>query len=148
MALAGVTRLSAWLLKVALAALLLYAGWAKLADPAAFAEEIRNYRFFAEAAPLMATVLPGIEVVLGVVLLVAPLGSGWLQAAAITCAGLMLLFTVAVTQVVIRGIDIECGCFGGNAGAVTGWTILRDVALLAAALALAWLGRPQPRLSQ
>jgi putative oxidoreductase len=61
--------------------------------------------------------------------------------------GLLVVFTLAVTQAVVRGINVDCGCFGGAAsGPVTGWTIARDVGLLAAAAALSWL-TPRPASS-
>jgi hypothetical protein len=31
------------------------------------------------------------------------------------------------------GINVDCGCFGGNTGPVTAWTAARDLVLLALA---------------
>jgi hypothetical protein len=55
---------------------------------------------------------------------------------------LLAVFTVAVTQVVLRGINIECGCFGGSSGTVTWLTVVRDVALFGAALLSFYLSGP------
>jgi len=85
------------------------AGLAKVGDPAAFASQIHNFRL----APiwsenLIAVCLPWIEIVAGVALL---LGVRRRAGAWIT-AGLMIAFTVAVIQALLRGLDVDCGCFG------------------------------------
>src|SRR5262245_17156742 len=129
----------AFLLRIVLGGLLVAAGALKLGDPTAFANEITNYRFLPSLAPWLAATLPAVEIALGVLLVVAPIG--WRRAAAVAAAGLMLLFTVAVTQVVVRGINVDCGCFGGNSGPVTLLTVARDLLLLAMAAAIMWLER-------
>jgi uncharacterized membrane protein YphA (DoxX/SURF4 family) len=124
----------AWLLRFGLGALFIVAGVLKLRDPTAFATEITNYRTLAGAAPYLAATLPMVEIVLGAALILAP--AAWRRAGALATAGLLAIFTVAVTQAVARGINIDCGCFGGGASPVTGWTVARDLGLLAGALAL------------
>jgi hypothetical protein len=47
--------------------------------------------------------------------------------------GLLVMFMVAIVHVVRAGINVDCGCFGGNSGPVTASTALRDLALLALA---------------
>jgi uncharacterized membrane protein YphA (DoxX/SURF4 family) len=128
----------AWILRLGLGALFVYAGIAKLADPVHFADEIANYHFFPSLAPILAATLPMIEVLLGMAIVIAPIR--WRQGAALGIIGLMAVFTVAVSQAVGRGINVSCGCFGGASGPVTGITIARDLALLAAAIALFALG--------
>ena len=100
-----------------------------------FAQEIANYQLAPGLAPYGAMLLPAIEIVLGGALI---LGSRrWRAGAAVGLVGLLLVFTGAVLTAVVRGINIDCGCFGGGASPVTWWTVGRDVALLAAAGA-AW----------
>lgn len=132
-----------WILRLGLGALFVLAGVLKLAQPTAFAIEIVNYRLLPGLAPYLAATLPAIEIGLGVALVAAPVA--WRRAAALSMAGLLALFTVAVGQVVARGINIDCGCFGGGSGPVTGWTVTRDVALLAAAVAAVALSAPRPQ---
>jgi uncharacterized membrane protein YphA (DoxX/SURF4 family) len=129
-----------WLLRLGLGALFLAAGVAKLRDPAAFATEIANYRLLPGLAAYLATALPMLELVLGATLLLGT--ATWRRAAALASAGLLIVFTVAVSQVVARGINVDCGCFGGSSGPVTGWTVARDLALLAAAGLLFVTTRP------
>lgn len=132
------TLIAIWVVKLALGALLVYAGVMKLLGPADFAEEIANYRFLPQLAPFLAVMLPPIEVLLGTVLIVSGARSEWLPAAALGSTLLMAVFTVAVTQAVLRGIDTSCGCFGADSGPITWLTVLRVVGLGAAS---GWLVR-------
>jgi hypothetical protein len=66
------------------------------------------------------------------------------RAGALATSALMAIFTVAVTSVVLRGINISCGCFGAGSGPVTLLTVLRDVALLAACAGLYALSARAP----
>jgi putative oxidoreductase len=120
-----------WMLRLGLGALFIVAGVLKLRDPGFFAVEIANYRFMTSLAPYLAVTLPAIEVALGIALVAST--RKWRQAAALGMIGLMVVFTVAVSQVVARHIAVECGCFDRSSELVTGMTIVRDVGLLAAA---------------
>jgi len=117
----------------------LVAGALKLANPALFTTDIANYLLFPTLAPLLAAILPPIEIVVGVALLA--LGVTWRRAAALCAAGLMLVFTFAASSAFARGIDIACGCFGNESGRIGWLTLARDVALLAAAVAVLVLER-------
>jgi uncharacterized membrane protein YphA (DoxX/SURF4 family) len=131
--------LLAWLLRLGLGGLFILAGALKLGDPTQFAIEIGNYRMMQSIAPYLAIVLPTIELVLGLALVIAP--RRWRQGAALALVGLLAVFTVAVSQAVGRGINVDCGCFGGQSGPVTALTVVRDLALLAAAGAILWIER-------
>jgi hypothetical protein len=117
--------------------LFVVAGALKLGDPTLFATEIANYHFMPELAPWLAVTLPPTEIVVGAALLAAP--APWRRAASLAAMGLLVMFIVAIVHVVRAGINVDCGCFGGNTGPVTAWTAARDVALLALA-ALAFRG--------
>jgi uncharacterized membrane protein YphA (DoxX/SURF4 family) len=117
--------------RLVVGALFIVAGALKIGDPTAFATEIANYRFFAELAPWLAVTLPATEIVVGAALVVGP--AKWQRAASLAAMGLLAMFTVAIVHVVRAGINVDCGCFGGNSGPVTAWTAARDLALLAAA---------------
>ena len=129
-------------LRLLLGGLFIYAGVLKLPDPTGFATEITNYRFMPELAPFIAATVPTIEIVLGLVLIAAPVR--WRRASALSLFGLIAAFTVAVGQVVARGINVSCGCFGGNSGPITLLTVGRDLLLLGAAAAILWLERAEP----
>jgi putative oxidoreductase len=131
------------LLRLGLGALFIVAGVLKLRDPAAFAVEITNYRFLAELAPYVAVTLPAIEIVVGLAIVVAPVA--WRASAALAALAMLAVFTVAVAQARARGINVDCGCFGGASGPVTGWTIARDVGLMLAAAMLYAITAPNVR---
>jgi putative oxidoreductase len=119
-------------LRVALGALFLWAAATKLPDMAAFALDVANYRLLPPAlVPYAAAAVVGIEVVAGIALLTGVLA----KPAAVLAAVLLVAFTAFLVQALLRGIDLRCGCFGGNEPA-SWWTVARDLALLAAAVAV------------
>lgn len=119
--------------RIVLGGLFLWASVTKIPDMAAFAESVANYRIVPPAlVPVVAAAVLGVEVTAGVALVL----NVWARAAALVLAGLLAVFTVGLASALARGIDLACGCFGGNAPA-TWWTVLRDVVLLALALGVA-----------
>lgn len=116
----------------------LVAGSIKLIDPAQTYLAVSGYELLPDSAvPVVATALPLIEVSLGLLLL-----TGLATRALAVCSALLLAgFIAAVAQAWARGLNIDCGCFGGG-GAVrpeeTGY--LGEIALDAGFLVLAcWL---------
>jgi putative oxidoreductase len=134
------SRAAALILRVGVGALLAVAGGLKLRDPAAFATEIANYQLLPALSPYLGATLPALELLLGVGLLVFPWA--WRRAAAATALALFAAFAVAVGSAYFRHIDIACGCFGGGGDAIGPLTLVRNVALIAAAAALLALDRP------
>ena len=120
--------------RVVLGALFLWAAATKLPDMSAFAQDLANYRILPGVlVPWAATAVVGVELVAGLAL-VTGVGA---RAGAVVVAGLLLAFIVFLAQALLRGIDLRCGCFGGDEAA-SWWTVARDVAMLAAALLVAW----------
>ncbi len=121
--------------RIALGGLFVYAAFAKIPDMAAFAGEIANYRAFpAPAVPLLGSWVVGLELFAGLALLVGIAARG----AALVVSGLLVVFVAALSQALLRGIDLRCGCFG-EAELASWWTVARDLAMLAGGLAvLAW----------
>lgn len=120
--------------RAALAAVFVWAALPKLIDPSALATAIENYRVLpAEWAGLAAGVLPVFEFGLAVGLL----GSRLARGASLLAALLLGSFTVAMAQARLRGIDLECGCFGASLeAAVSWWTVARSALLCAFATLL------------
>ncbi len=83
--------------------------------------------------------LPAIEVVTGAALLTG----FFLRGALVLSFGLSTMFATGVVSVMVRGLDLECGCFGHLA--ITpraGWgTIAFDGSLLALTLLIAFTTR-------
>ena len=122
-----------WSVRAALAAVFVGAALSKIADPAGFAAAIRTYRLLPPwAVAGLALWLPWLELCSGLAVF-SPRhrgAAGGLLAAA--CA----LFLAAIAQAWVRGLDLNCGCFGGPAtirGVDYLWLFARDLALLAAA---------------
>jgi uncharacterized membrane protein YphA (DoxX/SURF4 family) len=105
------------------------------------------YRLLPEAlvAPV-AFGLPVVEIAVGLALIVGV----FVRTAAIASAVLLVVFLAGVGSAWARGLQIDCGCFGGGGAVAAADTaypaeILRDSALLLVALALArW---PRSRLA-
>jgi putative oxidoreductase len=119
--------------RLVLGGLFIWAAVTKLPDMAGFAQDVANYRVVpATVVPFVAAAVVGIELLAGVALV-----SGWMaRPAAIVIAALLGVFTVFIAQALLRGIDLRCGCFGGDELA-SWWTVARDLAMLAAAIAVA-----------
>lgn len=136
-------RVVVGLLRLGLGGVLVVAGVLKLSDPSRFAIEIGNYQMWPGLAPALAAVLPAVEIVAGGGLLVLPWV--WRRAAGLLAVILMLMFTVAVSFTHLRGINIDCGCFGGQGGPINAWTVVRNLTLLCGAGLLMWLdSQPVP----
>jgi len=133
----------ALLLRLVLGALLIVAGLLKLRDPTAFATEIANYQLLPRGAAVLAAVLPSIEVVVGASLLALP--RLWRRGAAAAALALFVVFTGAVASAYFRRINIDCGCFGTGGGPIGALTLVRNLALIAAAVAVLRLDRSPAR---
>ncbi len=129
---AGIARrlithpLLAALLRAALGAVFIVASLDKIGSPAAFAQNIANYRLLPyQAIDALAIVLPWLEMVVGVLLLVG----WWTRAAVLIVNALLLVFIVAISQAMARGLDISCGCFDTDPAAhkMSRWTLYWDI---------------------
>jgi putative oxidoreductase len=117
--------------RIVLGGVFLVAGATKIADPGGLAASIRSYElplpeWFVSAS---AYSLPYLEVLLGLFTKV----SAW------ATNGLIVLFTLALAQGALRGLEIDCGCFGSSAGGESNLWLdaARDVGLLALGIHIA-----------
>ncbi len=125
--------------RLVLGGVFLYAGASKVLNPGGLATSIRSYGLSLPEwfVTLSAYSLPLLEVLLGAYL-VAGL---FTRTAAWTASFFMILFTLALLQGVLRGLEIDCGCFGSSSSgeASSLWVdVLRDLGLLALGLQLAF----------
>jgi putative oxidoreductase len=117
--------------RIALGGLFVFAGATKAYDPGAFAIEIQRYNLIPWLpGALVAVYLPWLEILVGALLVVKRFERGALLL--ITC--LLLVFTFALASATVRGLGIDCGCFG-KAFAATGtvFPLVRNLLLLAGA---------------
>lgn len=120
-------------LRIALGAIFVYAAWTKLRTPwELFAMSIDSYQLLPlKAVELVARTLPWFELAVGLLLITG----FWLRSAATATALLLAVFFGLMVRAYVKGMEINCGCFGP--GEVISWkTLLRDGSMLAAALAL------------
>lgn len=120
------------LLRIALGGVFLYAGVVKASNPAAFAGSVAAYQILPYAGNyLAAAVVPWIEIICGGLLII-----GWrIRSAAALTTLLTLLFIALLFSTVVRGLDIDCGCFRQGGATTTAWTaIFRDLVLLSATI--------------
>jgi len=113
------------------AGVFIWAAIPKLIDPVGFAEDIANYQAFPYWSwNFIAAVVPALELVAAVALLSGVLRKGGVLLLAVLDAAFMAL----ILSVIVRDIDLSCGCFGREEEAATiGWpTFLRDAALMLA----------------
>jgi uncharacterized membrane protein YphA (DoxX/SURF4 family) len=131
--------------RVVLGAIFLYAAWTKLRQPwLLFAASIDSYQMLPEWAVLfIARTLPPFELALGA-LLVIGVKLRWVALASLV---LLLAFWVSMLRAYIKGLGIDCGCFGVGE-AVSILTLLRDGAMVAVAGALWWYARLHDRLKK
>ena len=114
------------LLRVALGAVFIVASFDKIQNPEAFATTIANYRLLPYTVVNgIAITLPWLEVVTGTLLALGV----WIRANTMIAWGLLLVFSVAIFQALVRGLDISCGCFTTNPAAerMTLWTLVWDL---------------------
>lgn len=119
---------------------LLLAGYLKATgNPLAFKLSIDSFKLAPEVLhwPL-AYYLPALELLLGMTLLLGL----WARASALLAAGLLGAFTLGLASVILRGMKVDCGCFGGLFGEATvGWSsIARNAIFVAAAMATVIFG--------
>jgi len=128
--------LAAIILRVLLGAIFLYAAWLKLREPwALLAISIDGYQVLPTwAVELVARSLPWFELLLGIWLI-----TGFWRGVSTTAATLLLaLFFTLMVRAMIKGMQIDCGCFGP--GERLSWlTLVRDGALLAGSLFVTWM---------
>ena len=122
--------------RLVLGLLFLVAGSTKVGSPQELQVAIANYRLLpASLVPLAAEFLPALEIVLGIGLL-----TGLYHRAAALGAGLLsLVFGCAVISALVRGLDIECGCFSG-ASKVSFAHLVLNLSILGASISLLKFG--------
>ena len=76
---------------------------------------------------LFAILLPWVELYVGACLILGIFVDG----ATLLSIGMMVMFVVALTQAIGRGLDIECGCFKQEGSRVGLDPLFRDIVWLA-----------------
>ncbi len=128
--------------RLGLGAVFLFAAYSKLKLPwISFAATIYAYQLLPDdAVVFVARVLPWFELLLGI-LLILGIQLRWVAAAATV---LLLAFFAVLVRSYVRGMDIDCGCFGP--GDRLSWkTLVREGLLVGVSLALTVAAFSTPR---
>ncbi|HMA53133.1 MAG TPA: MauE/DoxX family redox-associated membrane protein [Acidobacteriota bacterium] len=113
--------------RIVLGGLFIYAGAVKVLEPLDFAQNIRNYQIVGQSLSFIAAiVLPWLEILAGA-FLVAGI---WKRGAALVLSGLLVFFIALTVVTMIRGLDVDCGCFGAIDRKAGLGVILEDLGML------------------
>jgi uncharacterized membrane protein YphA (DoxX/SURF4 family) len=119
------------LARLVLGGVLLVAGYMKVIAPDKSQMAVRSYEMLPNSiANLLGLVLPFLEIAIGVLLVLGALTKVMAALGGLT----MVIFIIAISQAWARGLNIDCGCFGGGGAVAPGQTkylqeILRDTGL-------------------
>jgi putative oxidoreductase len=114
-------------LRLIVGGVFLWAGILKIFDPLEFAQAIANYRIFPRVITVfLALVLPWLEVICGVFLILGI----FRNASSLLVSCLLAGFLILIASAILRGLDIDCGCFGRLSQKADYKLILSDSLLL------------------
>lgn len=133
--------------RLLIGAIFVYTGTPKLFRPDDFARLVAGYRFLhPDLVNLAGITLPWIELIAGAFLVLGVLP----RSSALVLAGLLAVFILAGLLALLRGLEIECGCFFPFlTNHKLGWDLLiRDAVMLLISLQpIAWPSSFLPRKS-
>ena len=121
--------------RLALGAVFIYASIDKIQHPAAFAKQVYNYQMLpVMASNLLAMSLPWMELFAGLALIIGVFKGE----SALLLNALLVVFIVAISVNLYRGVNLDCGCFStsGEGRSIGAVTLAQDVVLLLAGLAV------------
>lgn len=136
----------AFLARLVLAAVFLYAGWDKAWHPGEFAAQVAAYRLVPAAlVTLVAVWLPWLELLAGACLALGLLA----ESSALLLGLLSLTFGAGATSALVRGLAIDCGCFSTRSSGPVSWGhVALDLGLMALAALVLWWGPGSPALDR
>jgi len=123
------------MVRLALGGLLIYASFGKITHAEEFATAMSNYRMLPSGMVFLGSlVMPWLELLLGLLLLTGV----WKSTSTFMTSVLFLVFTMAVAQAIVRGVDISCGCFDLTAteDRISSLTLVRNLFLFACSLSI------------
>jgi len=135
---AGLADLVGLLARLILGGALIWAGAAKVTNPALSALAVRAYKILPyDFAGYVGYALPVVEILVGLLLVLGL----FTRLSAVVGGLLMLAFIIGISWAWAHGYSIDCGCFGGGGTIAASQTqypleILRDAGFAACA---AWL---------
>jgi putative oxidoreductase len=117
----------------------------KIAIPELFAANIQAYQVMpVMVINLIALVIPWMELLCGIFLL----GGVFVRSSSLLLSLLLGMFICLITLAILRGLKIDCGCFGSSHESLVGWTrVLEDIGLLVIGLFIFYRSIPSKTIS-
>ena len=115
--------------RVVLGVIFIYASLDKIAHPEQFARIIYNYKILPDfLINVFAITLPWVELIAGIFLILGI----FTESASLLICFMLMIFVVAISINLYRGVDLNCGCFSTDpAGKKEGANLLiKDFLLL------------------
>jgi uncharacterized membrane protein YphA (DoxX/SURF4 family) len=126
-----------FLIRLAIGIVFVYAAISKISHPDQFARIIYNYHILPGGVlNLFALFLPWVEILCGLMLITG----FWHKSATVILTGMTIVFIIALSTALIRGVNIECGCFSTTSrgkGPVVDLIVRDTIMLVGFALILA-----------
>lgn len=132
------------ILRLVLGGLFVFAAVNKLVAPQEFALSVKAFKIFPESAAHLTMLttfwVPWLELAAGVGVILG----AWTRASSLVLSALLATFLAGIVSVLLRDLDVECGCFGKLDPVCKGplgvCQIVRNAVMLAVALGLAAVG--------
>lgn len=122
-----------------------WSGVLKVSDPLDFAQNVANYQVVGQTLSfVIALILPWIEILCGLFLIVGI----FRQPSSLMISGLLVVFLILIVSSMIRGLDIDCGCFGSLGRKLDFRLILTDICLLVLSLSVFFSSKSLQRASE
>ena len=109
-----------------------YSGYSKFTDPAYFMKTLEKYELFSEALiPFLTFYVPVLEILLAVALSLP-----FVYKQALVCnLCLLLIFEAALLSLILRDLDVDCGCLG-SFGSTPLIAFIRNIIIIATVIFL------------
>ena len=110
----GYPQLFVLIARLILASVFVSAALPKIQDPVAFSNSVEGFRVIGtELSNWVALILPWLELIIGIGILLP-----WIRrSSSIIMSTLLLMFITLHTSAWMRGLEINCGCFGSDTSA-------------------------------
>jgi uncharacterized membrane protein YphA (DoxX/SURF4 family) len=135
-----------FLCRLILGGLFIYASIDKIAYPYAFAKIIHNYQLMPDIfVYFMAVTLPWVEAIAGLFLVLGL----FKRTSALLLSSLLVVFAIAISINLIRGINFDCGCFSTittEGGSDPLGLLVRDMLILIPGIVIIFFQRSVPGL--
>lgn len=99
------------ILRLSIGGYFIYASYSKIIDPFTFIEQIRAYEMVPDPInTIMGLFLPWVELFCGIGMILGI----FIVPSSVLISGMLLVFIIALSSAISRGLEINCGCTGGG----------------------------------